>query len=367
MKAQLYGALLLGTLFPLTAYADFQYQETTQMTGGSMLGMMKMTSVFNSRMRQQANAPIVSTIYVQKNRMARISSYAMEIVDLDKETVTNVDLQKHTYTVMTFQQMRENMERAAQKAREQQAQQKGEQPQAANDTDVQFKINVRDTGATKQVSGLDTHETILTMQMVGTDRKTGQQGAFAMTNDMWLASDIPGYEEARAFYQRFAAKMGTVFSGSGISAEMAAMQPAMSQGMSDMVKEVSKMKGIPILQVLRVGATANGDPLPAASEAPLPASSAPETPSAGDVAKQSAASALSSRLGGFGLGGFGRRKQPPQDNTAPADTQTAQPQAQTANVLMEMQTQSGGFSTAPIDDAKFSVPAGYRLVEPGSL
>ena len=51
------------------------------------------------------------------------------------------------------------------------------------------------------------------------------------------------------------------------------MQPAAAQGMSDMVKEMSKLKGIPVEQIMRMGATANGEPLPAASEAPLPPSS----------------------------------------------------------------------------------------------
>ena len=59
-----------------------------------------------------------------------------------------------------------------------------------------------------------------------------------------------------------------------------------------MVKEMSKLKGVPIMQVMRVGTTANGEPLPAASEAPIPASNGPAMPSAGDVAKLSASSAI---------------------------------------------------------------------------
>jgi hypothetical protein len=68
---------------------------------------------------------------------------------------------------------------------------------------------------------------------------------------------------------------------------MAAMQPGSGEGMAEMVKEMSKLKGVPVMQVMRMGSTANGEALPAASEAPLPASNGPEMPSAGDVAKQS--------------------------------------------------------------------------------
>ncbi|GEM_PF-202622 len=357
MKLHKYGALALGVLFPLSAFADFQYQETTQITGGSLMNMMKMASVFSSRAREQMNIPTVSSVYIQGNHMARVNQYAIEIVDLDKETITNVDLQKHTYTVMTFQQMREAMEREMQKAREQQAKQGGNQSQAPNNVDVQFNVNVRNTGASKQVSGVNTNEAILIMQMQGTDKTTGQQGAFAITNDMWLAPSVPGYGEVREFYKKYALKMGMVFSGSGLSLAAMAMYPGMSQGMADMAREVSKMNGIPMLQILRMGATANGGPLPAASEAPLPPP--PPTPTTGEVAKQAATSMLTSRLGGFGLG-FGHKKQQQQQEDS-ANAAQAQP---TASVLMEMQTQMDSFSTAPIDASKFAVPAGFKQVEP---
>ncbi len=183
-----------------------------------------------------------------------------------------------------------------------------------------------------------------------------------------MRPDIPGYDELRDFYKKMAVKMGDMFASSGMSSSLAAMQPGMSQGMSEMVKEVSKLKGIPIQQITRMGATANGEPLPAASEAPLPpVSSGPEMPSAGDVAKESAASAITSRLGGFGgFGGFGHKKKqaPPPDDSA--DAQSAQ-QAPAATVLMESTTELTAFSSSPIDRAKFNVPAGFQQVQPQQL
>jgi hypothetical protein len=147
-----------------------------------------------------------------------------------------------------------------------------------------------------------------------------------------------------------------------------------------MAKQVSQMKGIPVEQVMRMGMTTHGEPLPAASEAPLPeGSSVPNpqgeqsqnsaAPSAGEVAKQSAASAIESRLGGFGFGGFGRKKKQspaPDNQSANADaapTATKAPQAQAANVLMESKTDMTSFSSAPIDSAKFTVPAGFTQVQ----
>jgi hypothetical protein len=240
------------------------------------------------------------------------------------------------------------------------------QPQPPSNVQLEFKVNVRNTGTTKQVSGLDATESILTMQMVGTDTTNGQQGAFAITNDMWMVPEIPGYGEIRDFYMRMGAKMGDMFSASSLSSSLAAMQPAASQGMSQMVKEMSKLKGIPVEQVMRMGATANGEPLPAASEAPLPPTpSAPPPPSAGDVAQQSASSAIASKLGGFGIGGFGgfgHKKQQAPPPPAEDDSNTTQ-QTPTATVLMESTTQLTEFSSAPIDSEKFSIPAGFTEVQ----
>lgn len=241
--------------------------------------------------------------------------------------------------------------------------------QNSSNANVQFKVNIRNTGATKRVSGMNTNESILTMQMEGTNATNGQQGSLAMTNDMWLAPAIPGYQELQDFNKKLAAKMGDIYTGSGMSA-LTGMQPAQAQGMVSMAKEVSKLKGVPVEQVMRMGSTTNGTPLPAASEASLPPNSAgPQMPSAKDVAQQSAESAIASKLGGFGFGGFGRKKKqspPPLDNSATTQSQpgTQTPsQAHAANVLMESTTNLTGFSSAPIDPAKFSVPAGFTQVQ----
>ncbi len=98
--------------------------------------------------------------------------------------------------------------------------------------------------------------------MDATDQKSGQTGSLAITNDMYLAPEIPGYDEVRDFYKRYALKMGTVMSGA-INTQMMAMmqQPAAGKGMADMVEEMSKLKGIPVLQIMRMGTTADGTPV----------------------------------------------------------------------------------------------------------
>jgi hypothetical protein len=343
------------------AFADFTYTETTQMTGGSTMAMMQMAGRFSKQARQ-ATEPTVSSIVIKGNRMARINPSSTEIVDLDAETITNIDNLKHTYTVMTFDQMRQQAEAAMQKMNEQQAKSAPNTPpppQQPNDVDVKFRVNVRNTAATKDVAGLSANESILTMAMDATDKDSGQTGSLAITNDMWLVPAVPGYEEVSEFYQRYATKMGHVFSGT-LSPQVLAQYRGAGQGMSQMVKEMSKLKGTPVLQVMRMGMTTDGQPLPAASEAPLPPSDTTPTPTAGDVAKQSAASALANSFGGLGgLGGFGHKKKADPPPAAAPDAATPPP---TSTVLVESTTQLASFSRTA-SESSFAIPAGYKKVD----
>jgi len=87
----------LTLALPATIHAgDYTYQTTTQLTGGSLLRMMKTVGVFSSQARH-AGDPIVSTIYLKGNRLANVTPDNIEIIDLDSETITQIDPQKKTY------------------------------------------------------------------------------------------------------------------------------------------------------------------------------------------------------------------------------------------------------------------------------
>jgi hypothetical protein len=357
--------------------ADASYKETTQITGGSIVGMMKMAGAFSSQARK-ANQPITSEVYVSGNRMVRIRPDGTEIIDLDAGTITHIDPVKHQYTTTTFEQMRQQIEQAERDAEAKAKETKTEAPkqpadQTPQNVDMSFDVHVRETGAAKEVSGLNTKEAIMTMAMNATDKNTQQTGALAITNDMWLATNTPVYDEVRAFDVKFAQRMGHVFSGNqnmqGMQSLMA--QPGAAKGMAEMANEVQKLKGVPILQVMRMGMTSNGQSLPAASEAPLPVSNGPAMPTAGDVAQQTTTSVVASKLGGLGsalggggFGGFGHKKKAADPAPAqPADAPSTGPAADpTSSVLIETSTTLSDFSSAPVDGSHFQVPAGYQQV-----
>ena len=304
-------ALTFALALPATLLAaDYTYQQTTQITGGSLMKMMKTVGVFSSQARHIGD-PVVSSIYLKDNRLANVSSDNIQIIDLDKETITQIDVQKKTYTVMTFDQIKQAIENARAQMQQQAAQQQTTAQPAANpdaqNVKMSFDVKVRDTGAQKEISGLQSSESILTMTMNATDTQTQQTGSMAITNDMWMVPEIPGYDQVRDFYKRFGDKMADATVGLGYDfSKMLSQNPAAGQALGDMASEMQKLKGVPIMQVMRMGTTTDGQPLPAASEAPTPP--APAGPTAGQVAKAGVGSMISSRLGGFG--GFGKKKTP---------------------------------------------------------
>lgn len=351
-------AVGVALLSATSLLADFQYQQTTRITGGALAGFMKFAGAFSKRV----NEPMTSTVYVKGNRMAHINAQTASIIDLDKETITSIDFEKKTYSVMTFAQMKQAFQDAMAKLKEQHPQKDG-----AN-VDLNVKASVKETGKSRDISGYNTKGYIMTLMMEGKDQQSGQTGAMGVTSDMWLAPDITGYQEVRDFQRRMGEKLGMMMGG-GIMDRMQLMQPQLGEGLLQAAKEMSKMNGIPVLTVMRMGGTQNGQPLPAASEAPDAAKS--EGPSAGDVAGQAAGNAAGNsiesrlgRLGGLGgLGGFGHKKK--QDNQQQHQDQTqAQNGQPESGILIEATTESSGFSSAPVDSSKFETPAGFKEVKP---
>ena len=112
LKKQLYLALAATTLLQPLAFADVTYRETAQITGGSMVGMLKMAAVFSAQARQ-ATQPTTSTIMIHGSRMMRSNPHSTEIIDLDQQSITYVDTDKHTYSIVTFAQMQQAMAKAA--------------------------------------------------------------------------------------------------------------------------------------------------------------------------------------------------------------------------------------------------------------
>lgn len=305
-----FGGISILSAAPLLA--DFSYQQSSKITGGMLAGAMKVAGVFS----KQAREPMQSTVSVKGDRMINRSASHLQIVDLEKETITSVDMQKKTYSTMTFAQMKQMMEEM------QQAMDKKKKEGA----EMQIKVSAKNTGATKTIAGFDAKEAIVKIEMQGTDEKSGQSGAMVVTTDVWVAPPVSGYKEIRDFHRRMAEKLDWA-PGSNMFAGHTDVQ----KGMAESMKQVGALDGMPVYEVVSMGA-------------------------AGGTTNQTEKPSLGSALGGrFGLG----RKKQQQDQPPAATTSEAVP-----NSLMEMTVEMSNFSAAPVDSAQFEIPAGFKQVEP---
>jgi hypothetical protein len=306
------------TLTAGSVLADFSYQEKSTVTGGAMAAMLKVAGVFSKAARE----PIQTNVSVKGDRMVSRGNNHATIIDINNQTITSIEFQKKTYSVMTFDEMKQMLEQAQQKMRN---------SKKDGDAQMTFKVSAKATGNVKTVNGFDTKEMVLTMEMQGTDEKSGQKGGMNIVTDMWIAPTISGYSEIREFHKHMAEKLNWSPNGS-----MFAANPQVAQGMAEVYKEVSKLDGMPVEQIVVMGVS--GDQAATQSQA---------------KPKQQEANEKPTSLGGLLAGRLAKKK----------DKDQAQQQDAHPGSLLEMTTEMTGFSSKPVDDAEFTVPAGFKKVE----
>ena len=389
------GVMLLASRI---MFADASYQETTQVTGGSMVDSLKSVS-FLSKSMSNAFAPMTTTTMVHGNQKAVVGKDYTEITDLDRETITHIDTLHKTYSVVTFDQMRQafanmpkQMEQAQQQVKDAQAQQPAQQPKS--DLKTSFDVSAKNTGVTKEVNGLTAQEQVVTMQMHITDPNAPPTDAvnsvtYVITTDAWIAPDPPEVKEVQDFDLRMGQKLmaGVDMSAwkaqMGQNAGMAQLfggKPGSAEAMAQMAKELSKLKGTRVMEVTRMGASGTG-PTAAQNTAQAAPAAAPASGGgsvAGQVATETAAQTaageagrmgiVGSALGSSALGAFHRKKAatPPPAAAPPATTTTTTTdgtQTTTSAILMETTAQKSNFSQQTVPSTAFSVPAGFKKVE----
>ena len=346
--------------------ADFKYTESSKMTGGMLMGTMKFLGAFSKDARQ-ANAPQVTSMSVKGNRLRQEhADGTVEIIDLDGRRFIKIDPKARTYSTMTFEEMKQQMLRAQERMKEEQAKQAGKHP----DTNLKItpKIESSETGATRNILGLDTKEAKIKIEMLmetNDPKAQGQQISTVMNTDSWIATSVPGYDELRQFYMKMAKEMDWV-----PGAMMSGMANSNVQiSMAELKKNNVKLSGMPLLQTVSMTMGGNGMPSMDASKTPTSAPAPP--PPAQTQEPTSAKDAIAQGIAGhFGLGGFGKKKKKPEDQPAATDTpasssgSAAAAPAGTPGALMEMTIEVTSFSSSSLDKSLFDVPAGYALVQP---
>ena len=379
-------AVLLLFASTAPARADFRYTETSQVTGGALVGMVKFASVFArgdaKKQERQALQPTTTTHYVKGNhlRTDRPDGTA-QIIDLDGRRVIAIDLNKKTYAVATFDEIKAALEQAQQRMQQemkQNPQLNSQQNQQMQNTQITVTPTIHVTPGTgnRMILNQPTNETKVQMDLAMQATATGPDApppgqpnsgtmTYSMNMDTFVAPSVTGYQEFAQFYRRLAQEVSWM----KLPAMNVQIDPRAAQGMSELQKNSDALKGFPMLSYvsMTMAATANGQAQPSGSQNGAQNQQPPNPPpSKSDNSSETIDSPSTAVMKGLG-GLFGKKK---QDNSSTSSNAGAPPPNPNSNpnALMEITTQVDSFSDSSLDGNLFDIPAGYtQLQEDPSL
>jgi hypothetical protein len=344
-----------------TSRADFKYTQQSKVTGGALAGAAKTLGVF-SKSARQVTAPQLSTTMVRGNRLRMESADgAVEIIDLDGRRFIHIDSSKKSYWIQTFDQFRQQMEQAREKAKQEQAKSAAKHGDAQSVTMVP-KFDVQATGQTRTIMDVPTKEMKMRVDMLlqSSDPKMQadlekSNASFWMTGDAWYGT-IPGYDEVRQFYMKMAKEMDWLPGSMGMA------NPQMTQATEEFKKNALKVDGMPLLQYTSFGTAANGQTAQSGTgqSAGQTQPQQDKSSASNDSTSSNPRDAITKSLGGL----FGKKKQQQQQADKPASSNNGPPPpAPAAGSMMDMTIEVTAYSKDKLDASLFDVPAGYTQVQ----
>jgi hypothetical protein len=164
------------------------------------------------------------------------------------------------------------------------------------------------------------------MTMAVENPQTARMGMnMQMEMDLWLSSDPPGVQEVHAIFQKNMEKLPWAAMAGG------AGSPAIQKEMADMQRKIASLGGITVMHTIRVRMGGNGAQAAQMQQGMEQARAQLEAMRKQGGAQAAAAEQAMARMGAMNGGG----------------------------PMVEIATESTGFSRASIPDSVFAVPAGY--------
>lgn len=391
------AAIFVLSLCVAPARADFQYTESSQITGGALVKMMKAASIFSKNARdqqKQALGPQVTTRYVTADfmRLDRPDG-TIQIIDLAGRRVIEINTLTKTYAMATFDQIKAAMAAAAQQAQvamqqanAQQAQAAQASPQAAQQNPqvtMTPEFHVTPVGPARPIMDTPVNETKVEFDMVMTAQNQGQNGqatqnpqpgtdpnqqgsaAIGMNMDMFLAPSVTAQQELAAFYRRLAKEIDWT------PAAVFGVDPRMGQGLRELQENGQALKGFPMLTYASMTMAATGQQGASAQNSPQDSSqnstqnSNPPQQNTTSQQPSTPQGVLAQKFGGL----FGKKNNNSNPNSnsgsSSGNSQSGGNGTRGGNSasLLEMTMQVTSYSAAPIDRSVFGIPAGMTQVQ----
>jgi hypothetical protein len=183
---------------------------------------------YQSRVQINGSEPLVTTRAIKGPRMAILTKRHTSVIDLDTETITEIDFTKKTYSMIPFAQWKKKLDDAA--------------THSPRETSFKVAVHAGASASSKKPLGiLNAVESLMEL--------AGASGALNITVDTWVET-IPGYEQRRDFTNRLAAKLGYVFAA-GL-AEEALRVPDSLPGLDEAVKQSNQSRGAPVDTTIKI-------------------------------------------------------------------------------------------------------------------
>jgi hypothetical protein len=220
---------------------DVTFNQSVKFTGGTMVETMRrmasnpMLGRFGGGAMKNAFTDQSYTVYVKGSKMARSGETLSFIYDLDAGTMTTLDNEKHTYTVQTFDEMRQRFEQMQQRM-------------GHGQPNIDFDVKVDKTEQTRSIDGQTATETVITLTAKASQSNDsrGNGGQMVVKVDAWLVPSMPATQELVDFQKKLAAKYAYAFAGFSPS------MGAAGSGMSAAMKQLQNLDGYPVLTDMSV-------------------------------------------------------------------------------------------------------------------
>jgi hypothetical protein len=257
-----FGLLVVAVLAAPHVLADVKTREKSTMKFEGFLG-----GIIN---RMAGGGDGTSSTTVKGNRMSNMGDTVGQIVDLSEEKIYVLDMKKKEYKVVTFAEMRQQMEEMKKNLQQQSQSVNPEDKKTVEDAgkQLEFDVDVKDTGEKKNIAGQDTHQVILTITMREKGKTLDEGGGMVMTNDMWLAPKVPAMDELYAFYVKyFKAVFGGTFTGMDATQTNAitAFLPGFTAMAEKMAAESKKLEGTAIMNTMTIEGVKSAEQMKAAA------------------------------------------------------------------------------------------------------
>jgi len=241
---------LILMLICVSANADVKMDEKSQMKFGGVLG--KMFNLFGGK---SAKEGMITTVALKGDRKLTLSENVGEIVDLNEEKKYEFDLKKKTYKVITFDQIRKEIEEARQKAEKEAAKSKDKDKAP----EMEMELDLKETGQTKTINGFNCSQVIMTIRTHEKGKTMEEAGGLLLTADMWIAQGITAGTEIGDFERRYFEKVHGTDNAQMLQAM--AMYPGLDQAFAKMKTQSATVKGTAIQTIMTVEAVPSKEQL----------------------------------------------------------------------------------------------------------